>query len=171
MKTAHDQVYSNRSLTFGLGTIEQACASLPQVLRPLGRVLVEMRNILANAYRSFEESFDGSGMLLVFEELLPHLVELVRLANKLDVVLVTPGMKLKTAEAEFDAVEVGEGQRQRAMKQEGEAGGQPVAVDNPFVSAETGGSVLGKRARAGSPPQVDRALRREKFGDEQTMES
>jgi len=171
MKNAHDEVYSNRFSTFGLGTIAQACELLPQVLEPLGGVLVEMRNILADAYRSFEESFNGSEMLLVFGKLEPWILRLVHLAHNMDVTPVIPGMKLKTAEAEFDAVEVGEDEGQQAMEQEGGAGGQSVAVDDPFVSTETGGSVLGKRVWAGSSPEVDRALRRGKFVDEQTIES
>ena len=171
MKKAYDKVYHDRTSTFLGGMIAQTCASLPPVLQPLGDVLVKMRNVLVDAYQSFEDSFDGSETLLVFGKLAPYFLELVVIAEGLsDITPTIPDMKLKTAEAEFDAATVEEGQGQQPMEQKEEAGEQPMAIDDPSVGAETGRRVLGKRARGGSPSQVDRALKRKKFDDEQTVE-
>lgn len=41
--------------------------------------------VLAGAYQSFEESFDGFKVLLVFEDLIPCLQRLVRRARGLNV--------------------------------------------------------------------------------------
>jgi len=170
MTKAYYKLYRNRTSTFVAGTIAQACVLLPPVLQPLGRVLVGMRNILADAYRSFEDSFDGSETLLVFRKLKPYFLALVDLAQGLDITPVTLNTKLRTAEAEFDAATVEEGQGKQATEQKGGTAEQQMAVDDPSVGAETGSRVLGKRARGDSLPQVDHALKREKFDDEQTVE-
>jgi len=170
MEEARDKVYHSQNTTFVGGTIAQASPLLPPVLRPLGDVLVKMRNVLVGAYRSFEDSFDGSETLLVFGKLMPYFLELMDIAKGLsDITPMVPDMRLKTAEAEFDAATVEEGQGQQATEKKGEAGKQPMAIDDFLVGAETGSPVLGKRARGDSPPQVDRALGREKF-NEQTVE-
>ena len=56
---------------------------LPEVLQPLGDVLAMMNETLVTAYKSFEETFDGSRMSLVFEEFKPLLVLLEERAESL----------------------------------------------------------------------------------------
>jgi len=83
MEEARQEAVRSRTSTFVSGFVKRACSLLPPVLRPLGKVLVKMRHILVRAYWSFEESFDGSRMLSVFEELKPCLRNLVELAQGL----------------------------------------------------------------------------------------
>jgi len=152
MKKARRDVDRNHSSTFVLGTIERSCDLLPPVLQPLGGVLVEMRDILVRAYRSFEKSFDDSKMLSVFEELKPCLQNLVELAQGLAAAPPALRWKLDIEELEFDAValERERGQQgQQAIEQEGGAEGQPMAVDDPSVGAETGDLVLGFEEASG----------------------
>jgi hypothetical protein len=173
MEEARGMVYQNRTSTFAVGRIKQACELLPAVLQPLGEVLVEMRNILANAYRSFEETFDGSKMSAVFKGLRPCLKRLAELARGLTATLTVLRGKLKTVEAVFHTAAPTEEECQevhQVMEREGGAGGEPVEVDNPFLVRETGDVVSRKRGRGGSPLQVDRALTRRRFDDEQTVE-
>lgn len=125
MKEAHDNVYQNRSSTFAANAIGQACQLLPKVLQPLGNILVKMRNLLANAYRSFEKSFNGSAILLVFEGLRECLQLLVKEAGSLTATVPppNPNQRLNAEEAkQFDAVTLEEKQCQRMAEQEG--GGQ-----------------------------------------------
>jgi len=119
MDEARRGVDKSRTSTFSMGTIRQSCRLLPPVLQPLGEVLVMMRGVLVCAYRSFEESFDDSGMLSVFEKLKPRLQDLARLARGLAVTPPVMCRKLNIEEAEFGAVAL-EGERdQQAMEQEG----------------------------------------------------
>ena len=83
METAHEQVYQNRTLTFMQNGLREAVRLLPEVLRPLGKILAKMKRTLITAYKSFEETFDGSRMSLVFEELRPLLVLLEERAKGL----------------------------------------------------------------------------------------
>ena len=149
MEKARRTLYENRTTAFASNRFLRIRKLLPPVLQPLAQVLAEMMTILVDAYRSFEETFDGSKMLLVFESLEPRLKDLVRLARDLVVAPRAVHHKLNI-EAEFDAV-APEGERdqrgQQAIEQEGGAEGQPMAVDDPFVSAEQD-LVLGKRRRA-----------------------
>lgn len=141
MKKARHGVYLDRSAAFTSATITQACKLLPDELQPLGEVLVQMNIILVNAYRSFEESFDGSKMLDVFAELMPRLQDLEKLAQNLDVKPKILGGRSEAGKAEFDVVALDEEQS---------------------VVAEPGGSMLGKRRRADPPPQLDRVLRQKR---------
>jgi len=171
MEEARWEVDRDRILTLSLASvIRRACRLLPPVLRPLGEVLVRMRRILVRAYRSFEESFDGSGMLSVFEELKPCLQNLAELARGLVVAPPVLPRKLNIEELEFGAaaLEGKWGQWGQQAIEQGGAGGSPMAVDDPSVGAEQD-SVLGKRRRADSLPQVDSVLR-EKPEHEATAE-
>ena len=104
MKQARDEVYRTRLGTLAAGGMSYARRFLPEVLQPLGKVLGTMRAILTTAYEAFEDSFDGSGMLSVFEELRGCLVDLERIAKGL--VQVEPpilNLRLNTDVAmEFD---------------------------------------------------------------------
>ena len=150
MEKARSTLYENRAVAFTSDRFLRIRQLLPPVLQPLAKVLAEMKKILVGAYRSFEESFDGSEMLLVFKRLEPRLKDLVRLARDL---VVAPRVVHRElgVEVEFDAVAL-EGERdqrgQQAIEQEGGAEGQPMAVDDPFVGAEQD-LVLGKRRRSG----------------------
>jgi len=131
------EVYEDRSLMFVTGEIVEVCKLLPAALQPLGQVLVKMRNILVCAYRSFEESFDASGMLLIFQKLRVCLKALAERSRGLDV--KPPVVMRRLEEVEwFDAVEFEGGQSQRARE---------------------GDSVLGKRVHDDSSPGVDRVLK------------
>jgi len=105
-----------------------------------------MRDILVRAYQSFEESFDGSKVLAIFQKLKPCLQNLAELAQGLAVAPPVLRRKLNIEEAEFDAVALERERGQRDL-------------------------VLGKRVRADSLPQVDRVLRRERFEHEATAQS
>ena len=83
MERAREMVYESRPSTFALGGIERACKLLPTILKPLGKVLVGMKDMLTEAYRSFEESFNGSGVLLTFQKLRRYLQMLVIAARGL----------------------------------------------------------------------------------------
>ena len=173
MENARDMVYKNRGLTFACGGIEDACALLPEALRPLGIVLVEMGEILAEAYRSFEESFDGSRMLDVFPELKDCLQKLAVCAKDSDVIPLVLRRNLNSEEVEPFDPDVLEGERdqqdQPATEREGGTGGQLIDIDDPSVGVQAEDVVLGKRSGADSSPKVDRAPKREKFGDEPTV--
>ena len=99
------EVYKNRTLTFATSMIVQVFKSLPPVLQPLGQVLVKMRDALVYAYRSFEESFDASKMLLVFHRLRSCLKALVAKSRGLDVKPPVTTRRLQEAEW-FNAVEL-----------------------------------------------------------------
>jgi hypothetical protein len=62
MEEARNYAFHDRTVTFLTSGGEQAWKRLPEMLQPLGKVLVKMKRILADAYRSFEDGFDGSGM-------------------------------------------------------------------------------------------------------------
>jgi len=150
MEKARRTLYENRNTAFANNRFLRIRKLLPPVLQPLAQVLAEMMTILVDAYRSFEESFDGSEMLLVFERLEPRLKDLVGLAQNL--VVASPVMRRKLEEV---ALEVERGRQ--AMGQEGEAEGQQMAVDDPSVDVET--EVLGKRGRT-DVPEPGRVLRK-----------
>ena len=170
MANARDKVYKNRAMTFACGRIRGACALLPKALQPLGIVLVEMGGILAEAYRSYEESFDGSGMLDVFPELKDGLQKLAVCAEGSGVTPPALRQNFNSEEVEPFEADVLEGEQdQRMAEQEGRIGEQPIDADNPFVSVQVEDVVLGKRSGADSPPSVDRAPKRETFGDEPTV--
>jgi len=161
MERARNMVYSNRSRTLHAGAINHACERLPVVLQPLGEVLVEIKDTLTDAYRSFEDSFDGSKMLLVFEELRGHLLVLEERAKSL---AVKPPTQSRTLNAEgmeqFDAVTFEEEQGSRVLEHEGGARGQSTVAGDPSTSVQHEDTVLGKRTRADSPlPKVGRVLR------------
>jgi len=137
MERARYEVYKNRFATFATGRIIQVCASLPTVLQSLCGVLVKMRNILVRAYRSFEETFDASGMLSVFQKLRKCLCALEEMSSGLDV--KPPAVTRRLQEVEwFDIVGFEEGQSQRGQGAD---------------------SMLGKRTRDNSTG-VDRVLKR-----------
>ena len=165
MEEARNDVFSNRSLTFLATGSEQAWELLPEVLQPLGKVLAEMKGILRDAYLSFEKSFDGSEMLLVFPKLRECLRRLVDGAQGLDVTPPVQPRKLGAGTGQHGAVTFEEQgkQGQRTMKQEGGAGGEPMAVDTLTAGAGTGESVSGKRVQSGSPPQVNRTSKKKKL--------
>jgi len=157
MEKARKKVYSNRSRTLHAGAINHACELLPVVLQPLGKVLVEIKDALVKAYRSFEESFDGPGMLVVFKELRKHFLVLEEQAKG----LAPPKLPIKSrtlgptgVQQSNAAHEEGQGGRGREVAERcGGTGDQPADVDNPFISSRAGGSVLGKRrGREESPP-------------------
>ena len=158
MEEARDRVYRNRSSSFFSGSFKTACRSLPEVLRPLGETLVEMKRLLVYAYTSFEESFDGSEMLDIFPNLRRCLQLLARRAQGLDV--TTPGFR-RTLNAEevkqFDAVALG-------WEQRGE--GQPKDAGDPSIRD----GMLGKRTRTNSSPEIHVA-KRGKFEDRLTVAS
>jgi len=105
MKRARDEVYKNRVVTFLGGGFDEICDRLPAVLQPLGEVLMVMKNALIRAYTSFEDSFDGSGMLLVFSKLREYLLLLENLAQSLTVKSPIQNRKLNMEGVEqFDAV-------------------------------------------------------------------
>ena len=87
MQRARNAVYENRYTTFGGGKIRGACGLLPGILQPLGIALVEMRDILVDAYLAFETSFDGSKILSVYGKLRKQLFLLFQRTNKLGVEL------------------------------------------------------------------------------------
>ena len=160
MELARHEVYRNRYATLLGGAIAQAYHFLPAVLRPLGEVLVEIRYILTEAYKSFEESFDGSEMLLVFEELRNHLLTLEERAKGLAVKSPIQSRTLGVEGMEqFDLVPFEEEQDWRMAEHEGGAGGQPPVADDPSTDVQLEDTVLGKRTRADPPPKVDRVLR------------
>ena len=148
MKKARDAVYEDRTATFLGGHISSACSLLPGVLRPLGEALVDMRDVLADAYRSFERSFDGSRILLVFQDLKRCLKRLMGQARGLDARPPVLKQKVNAEEVRcFDAVALGE--------EHGRAGRQPMDID----SVQEEGVALGKKTREDSPLMVDRVLR------------
>jgi hypothetical protein len=164
MEEARNYAFHDRTVTFLTSGGEQAWKRLPEVLQPLGKVLVKMKRILADAYRSFEDDFDGSGMLLVFPKLREHLQLLAEHAQGLAVTPLVLRHRWNVEEVRlFDAVEEQEQQRQQTMEQMAGTGGQPTDADNLLLQVE--GNALGKRTRDDSPPKIDRASRREKFND------
>ena len=165
MEEAHNRVFLGRSAIFLTRGSEQAWGLLPEVLQPLGKVLTKMKRTLADAYRSFEDCFDGSGMLLVFPMLREHLQLLAERAQGLAVTPLVLRHRWNVVEVRlFDAVEEQEQQGQQAMEQMAGTGGRPADADNLLLRVE--GNALGKRTRDDSPlPKIDRAPRREKFND------
>jgi len=160
MERARNQVYRNRFTTLQGNAIFHACELLPTALQPLGNVLVEIKNTLAEAYRSFEDSFDGSEMLLVFEELRGHLLALEERAKGLAAKPPTQSQTLNVEGMEqFDAVVLEEELGWQMAEHEGGAMGQSIVTDNPPVSVQHEDAVLGKRTRVDPPSKVDRALR------------
>ena len=146
MHAAYDAVYKDRFGTLCGGGIRVACGLLPNILQPLGDVLVEMRHVLIYAYRTFEQSFDGSSILPVFQRLRTCLERLVGLTFGLDVKPPALNQKLNVEMVKyFDAVALEE-------EQEG-AGGEPMDID-----CAQGGVVLGKETRGDSLSRADRML-------------
>jgi len=137
MERVRYETYKSRFLTFGMGRIIQICALLPPALRPLGEVLVKMRDILVCAYRSFEETFDTSKTLLVVHELKKCLEVLKQRSHGLDIKPPAVPRTLKEV-GWLDAPGPEEGQSKRGQD-----------VD----------SVLGKRARDDSSQTIDRVLK------------
>ena len=81
MEEARGKVYEDRSLLFLVaGAFRRACKLLPKVFEPLGEIPVKMNSLLADAYRSFERSFDCSKMLDIFPHLRRYLQLLVKRA-------------------------------------------------------------------------------------------
>ena len=112
MELARDRLYKSQSMTFfAMGLFWGICKSLPAVLQPLGNVLAMMRDLLVAAYRSFEGSFDGSKMLLVFQGLKQCLLLLEKEAQGLAVKPPIQNRRLNAEGVEqFDAVVLGEEQ-------------------------------------------------------------
>ena len=168
MKTARDEVYRDRNMTFiNTPTAETAFASLPEVLQPLGEVLLEMNSTLVDAYQDFEKDFDGSKVLLVFPKLREHLQRLAGQARDLDIKPVVMQLKLNVEEVkELDAV--GEQDYQDYLEEDVDvdegAEGQPTDTD-PFLGT------LRKRKRGDSSPKVNPAVRLDRFPDEQIVGS
>ena len=168
MKEAQDVVYKDRGQTFGPGPIERACTLLPEVLQPLGAVLVEMMGILLGAYQNFEKDFDGSKVLLVFPELRRCLQLLVNRARGLDV--APPAILRKLNKEDIKQLDTVKGQGDQEEMEKGKGvGGQFIDPDNPFLSRQEGSVVLGKRPLVGSPPKAgplpraDHALKKKRF--------
>ena len=144
MVRARNKVYKNRSATLQGRGINHACELLPTVLQPLGKILVEIKDTLIYAYQSFEETFDGSEMLLVFGELRGHLLALEEQAKGLTPKLPTKSQRLESNPAHKE----GQGQQgQQVAEYSRGTGDQPADVDNPFTDSQAGGSLLGKRGR------------------------
>lgn len=156
MERARDKVYKSRYATLVGNALRFACDLLPAVLKPLGEVLAKIRNILVEAYKSFEGSFDGSEMLLVFKQLERLLLVLKERASGL---AAKPPIQTRMLNAEgmkqFDAVALEEEQGQRMAEHEGGRGGHPTVADDPPHED----AVWGKRTRADLPSEVDRVLR------------
>ena len=130
--------------------------TLPVVLQPLGEVLATMRDALTETYESFEDSFDGSRMLLVFSELRKDLLLLENRVRGLAVEPPVQNRKLNTERVEqFDAIVLGEEQGWRggqAVGHKERVGGQPTSIDDPPIGAQED-STLGKR-QADLPDRV-----------------
>ena len=155
MELARDQVYKSRDITFTvMGTFWDICKSLPAVLQPLGNVLAMMRDLLVAAYRSFEDSFDGSKMLLVFQGLKQCLLLLEKEAQGL-AVKPRSNLRLNTGVVEqLDEISHQE-KRPQAVEHEGRVGGPSTDAENPSISTQPAHSVLGKRASDEGPPRAD----------------
>ena len=162
MEQAHDRVYKNRLKTFQARVFENICGSLPVVLRPLSKVLAEMRNTLVVAYRLFESTFDGSRMLLVFQKLKKSLLRLEKRAQGLAVKPSIQNLRLNIeGVGQFDAVVLGEeqGWEGRSVAEHKErVGEQSTCIDEPPISARQQDSALGKRP-ADSPSKANRVLK------------
>jgi len=153
MEEAQESIYERRDI-FLTNFIGEACMLLPVVLRPLGDVLVEMREILLDAYRSFEEAFDGSKLLPVFLELKRCLQLLVEKAHGLDVTPPVVSRKLNTVD--MKQLNLVEGQGQQDQEEGRRVGRQVMDPDNPFIGKyERGVYTLGKTAFGGSPKADD----------------
>ena len=143
------------------GSFSRICGALPSVLRPLGEVLVAMKKLLTRAYASFEDSFDGSRMLLVFSELRKGLLFLENRAQSLTVESPIQNRKLNTERVEqFDAITLREEQGWwggQVVEHKERVGGQLTSIDDP-IDAEKEDSTLGKR-RADLPSKEDRVLK------------
>ncbi|KAF9645745.1 hypothetical protein BDM02DRAFT_3119739 [Thelephora ganbajun] len=96
-------------------------------------------NLLADAYKSFEKSFDGSGVF-IFPELRSCLQRPMDCAQDLTPIPTILHQRLNAEVKDFDAVAFEEEQSQRghqAAEQEG-AGVQPTDADDPFVNSHRG---------------------------------
>ena len=160
MQRARNAVYENRYTTFGGGKIRGACGLLPGILQPLGIALVEMRDILVDAYLAFETSFDGSKILSVYGKLRKQLFLLFQRTKKLGVEPSTPNQKVNVEMKQFDTDVLKEEQGwqgQQATEREEGTDGRLKDTDDPFVSVQK--DMLGKRVRVDSQPKVDRTVR------------
>ncbi|KAF9646647.1 hypothetical protein BDM02DRAFT_3270848 [Thelephora ganbajun] len=171
MEQARDKLYQNRTATFGLNAFEGARKSLPKVLQPLCDVLVVMRKLLVEAYKSFEESFDGSGMLSVARKLMRQVRGLAVLSRDLTVKPPVVHQKLNTESDVKQFVTLGAEQDQLVGEQDIGAGGQPMDTDDPFIDTPAQDPVLGKRKRdSGLRSEVNPALERKLIKDDQTVQ-
>jgi len=160
MERARNVVYRDRFETLRGGGVDHASMFLPVALQPLCEVLVKIGDTLIDAYESFEGSFDGSKMLLVFEELRGHLLVLEERAKGLAIKSPTQSRTLDAEEMEqFDVFALEEKRGRQTVEHDGGAGGQPTVANDPSTGVQHEDVVLGKRARADLSSEADCVLR------------
>ena len=81
LENARAGVYKNRYSAFTGNSFQRFCKKLPPSLLPLGPTLIWMKGTLLEAYKSFEETFDGSKMLSIAGDLKKGLKSLEEVAR------------------------------------------------------------------------------------------
>lgn len=119
LKRARDNTYRSRELAVVGSNFTKTCDNLPQAIQPLGSQLVQMRNKLIAAYRSFETSFNGSNMLQTAHDLKICLKDLREKARNVNATV--PKTHTKRVRDDREGVEATE--VQRTGKGSGRVGG------------------------------------------------